>query len=41
MLYQIFHSPQAKQSVVNGHKNDMYALAKELLIDLSLGILGN
>ena len=41
MFYQIFLSPQAKQSPIITYDYGVYALPKELPNDLRLSILGN
>ena len=41
MLYQVFLSPQVKQSTVISNKQGVYELPHELPNDLRLTILGN
>ena len=41
MLYQIFFSPQKKQSVIINNKHGIYEMPYELANDLKLRILGN
>ena len=40
MFYQIFLSPQVKQSAIITYKHDVYELPHELPNDLRLRILG-
>ena len=40
ILYQVFFSPQVKQSVIISNKHGIYELPHELTNDLRLGILG-
>ena len=40
ILYQVFFSPQVKQSVIISYKHGIYELPHELTNDLRLGILG-
>ena len=41
MFYQIFFSPQVKQSMIISNKFGIYELSHELPKDLRLRILGN
>ena len=41
MLYQIFFSPQVKQSVIISNKQGVYKLSREVLNYLRLRILEN
>ena len=41
LLFQIFFSPQAKQSVIISNKHGIYESSHELPNDLRLKILGN
>ena len=41
MFYQIFYSPQVKQSMIISNNHGIYKLLQELLSDLSLRILRN
>ena len=40
IFYQVFFSPQVKQSVIISNKHGIYELPHELTNDLRLGILG-
>ena len=41
VLYQIFFSPQVKQSVIINNKHDIFELPQELPNNFRLRILGN
>ena len=41
ILYQVFFSPQVKQSVIISNKHGIYELPHELTNDLRLRTLGN